>query len=203
MFDIYISTKQREAKLERCVKAIFANTYKNWRLVIRYNILDEIIIQNSNREVKNMQGDWFLGLSDDTELLPDCLERLDEIARVTFPDTDGVIGLNQINIPDAPQGAIPCTGRKFAERFPNMQIQCPDYMYWNAEKEFEKYARSIGKFIWCSEARLNHYHPSVMPKEMDETHRELRQRTTACDMDVYEKRNAAGLLWGKDFKCLS
>jgi glycosyltransferase involved in cell wall biosynthesis len=200
--NLYISTLNREEKLKRCINSILANDYKDWRLVIRSNVRRENLLINANKELAGMDGEWFLGLSDDMELHPDCLSKLIEVAQKIFPDTDGAIGICQVNIPDAPESALIAVGRKFLERFPNKKLVCEDYHYF-ADREQFLYMQEVGKFFYTKEVKVNHYHPSFYPGEMDATHRELREGDPdKKDAEIYDARRAKGWLWGRDFNRL-
>jgi hypothetical protein len=151
-----------------------------------------------------MVGDFAILLCDDTELYRDCLDQINRCAETLFPDTDGVIGLNQVNIKGGEgtsESAMVAVGRKFIERFGDHPLLCPDYQAFGADTELGKYAQSVGKFKFCEDAKLMHYHPSYFPNEMDETHNALRKNGEVHrDNKLYSRRvHSMKLLWGRDF----
>lgn len=208
MFDIYITTFGREKKLQRCVNSILANDFKDWRLVINYDIKHEFVFKVWSRELRTMQHPWTLCICDDVELYPDCLSILARKCEELFPDTDGLIGFNQANIPPDKEGysksAQAIVGRKFVERFGDHPVYCPDYRSFGADAELGHFARLIDKFYWCEEAKLTHYHPAHCPEEIDETHHIVRAgNIVQIDNDKYQQRVVKlGWTWGKDFNRL-
>jgi glycosyltransferase involved in cell wall biosynthesis len=202
-FDILIPTFQRRDKLLRCLNAIYNNTYKRWNISIQYDVDNKFAFNYWNEQCLRGTGDWVICLSDDTELHPDCLEKIIEIANEKYPDTDGFIGINQENIQDghgASKSAQPCMGRKFLERFGNRGPFCHDYIGFFADTEIGDFARSINKFTWGESAKLTHYHPGHFISEIDFAHHNLRQNDRiGFDKEMYKRRRELGYLWGRDF----
>jgi hypothetical protein len=117
-----------------------------------------------------------------------------------FPDLDGIIGLNQENLPikDTVKTAFGAIGQQFAARFPNKQVFCPEYKRFYLDKELEEYANKIDKLYWCKEAMLIHLHPAYDKKWEDFTHHSVRQHLKE-DRLTYMKRRDNNLLWGDTF----
>jgi glycosyltransferase involved in cell wall biosynthesis len=202
-FDILISTFNRQKKLERCLHSIFNNTYKRWNIAIQYDVDNKFAFSFWNYQYPRGTGDWIICLSDDTELYPDCLEKLALRAEKHFPDTNGFIGINQVNIKDGDgfsESAQPCLGRKFLERFNGKEIFCPDYLGFGGDAELGFLGKTLKRFVWCEEAKLYHYHPCHHPEEMDDTHNVLRKgNRVTVDNAMYKRRRELGYLWGQDF----
>ena len=93
-------------------------------------------------------------------------------------------------------------GRKFAERYSNRQCFCPDYVSFYADSEVGDYAEKINKFYYCEEAKLIHYHPAFYKNEVDEAHRQVRDKEANLDKVINAERKKLGLLWGKSFKLI-
>ena len=197
--NIFISTLNREEKLKRCINSILVNTHKDWDLKIISNIRRENILVNANNFLAQADGDWHLGLSDDMELMPDTLSKLAEVGQKAFPDTDGAIGINQVNIANAPESGLIVIGRKFANRFPGRRVICEDYEYFSDREQY-LYMLLVGKFLYSPDVPVWHYHPAFYPEEMDATHIELRKDNPGeKDLEMFNVRQAKGWLWGRDF----
>jgi hypothetical protein len=208
MFDIYIPTYKREAKLMRCMDSIVNQDFKAVRIVVKYDTQREYVFRMWDRELRTMFYDWAILICDDVEFLPGCFSKLAEVCNKKFPDTDGIVGYNQINIPPDADGfsksAQIAIGRKFVERFGEHRVHCPDYRSFGADAELGHFADSVRKFYFCEEAQMIHHHPAHCPGEMDETHVVMRAGDTVqVDNDKYQQRVVQrGWTWGKDFLCL-
>ena len=115
-----------------------------------------------------------------------------------FRDTDGVIGLNQYQEgkPKGRKYAFCLIGRKFANRYPDLKIYCPDYIHYNSDRELGFHAQTIRKFCFFPAARIAHIR--------------IPDRTTKLglvvydrDKKVYRERQARKILWGLSFKLIS
>ena len=73
--------------------------------------------------------DGLIYLNDDVLLYEDTLDELFKTYQKYFPDFDGVMGINQINLPKEKtiKTAFGVIGREYSHRFPNKQIFCPDF----------------------------------------------------------------------------
>lgn len=74
---------------------------------------------------------------------------------------------------------------------------CEEYYCLYLDEELMKYAQSIGKFIYNTEAKLEHYHPVFTGEKPDETHVHNR-RYKQEDIKTYNYRKANNLLWGRN-----
>lgn len=143
---------------------------------------------------------------DDVELYPNYLEELVKSMQTNFPDLDGVIGAKQI-CPGRDDykfkwfGQV-LIGRKFIERYKdvNFKVCCPFYKHFFQDEEMWIYANSLGKFVNCETAVLNHYHPAFRPEEMDETHNIIRDEIKRHDQVVHEMRKNKNLVWGQTWQ---
>lgn len=156
-----------------------------------------------NKHLSKMVADAMFYVCDDIEFAPDCIMAAVKVFTKEFPDTDGVLGLNQSNIAKNKEGfsrsAMGMIGRKFAERFPDKCCFCPDYTSFHADAELGMFARSIGKFVYCDDAKVIHYHPTYYKELEDETHRIVREYKDV-DKEIWSLRQKKGLLWGQSFE---
>ncbi len=231
-FTIVIPTYKRDKKLRRCIDSILKQTHQDFDIYIVFDnndeetyisIMDEYY-ENNKISVTLMEeqlfspGIWnwytrnhfdkiqdgILWLCDDTELYPDCLEKLSEFYEKHFPNKDGVVGLHQ-EVPGFPN-ATPtqygqCVlGKEYIKQFPNYEVCCPDYTFWYQDQENYLYAKSIGKFEFCEDARIKHYHPCRIKSEKDETHTLSRGEVKRNDDVIYKKRQEQRLIWGQTWE---
>ena len=165
---------------------------------------DDTIFKDDDNIFKNNESDHLdKYLNDDIEIFDDTLSVILQEFEHNFPDTDGVLGINQVNIHDIHKvdAAFGVIGRKYAERFPDKKVWAPCYNRFFCDFELWQYAKSIGKFVFCRQAQLNHYHPSLNRDWEDSTHNEVRKYLRQ-DKLTFQKRQAAGLLWGKTYELL-
>jgi len=236
-FSIVIPTYKRVAKLNRCIESILkqthqdfniypmcdnndmeswqiiTDTYRNHKQVLPFIVLDHQYVKGCwnlftrDQDTFDLIKDAMVWIVDDTELLPDCLEKLNTTFLKNFPDGDGMVGISQlypllqaeVHWKENGQCAI---GKCFIERFPQRQVCCPDYIHFYQDEEVLEYARSINKFA-LSDAQLIHYHPSFYSAEMDETHKIPRDDIKAKDTNVYHKRKRLGYTWGKSWRLVN
>jgi len=152
--------------------------------------------------------DGFVYLCDDIELDPDCLSNLFAVFKEKFPDTDGLIGICQKNIPRDKEGysasAMGLIGRRFARRYPDMKCFCPDYSSFHADAELQLYARKLNKFHYAENARLTHYHPAYFSEMKDDAHEYVRiPEVVKKDRETWNIRRKKGLLWGESFELIN
>ncbi len=202
LIEIVTPTLNREEKLKRLVGSVVRTTHPKVQMMILPDKDGSGWIRTVNRYLLNVTADIVLVAGDDIELREGCLEAIDVCFARYFPDLDGVVGINQCNLPGASKGGLLAIGGKFLERYPGNMCFCPEYKHLGADREVYEYAESIGKFHFCEEARANHFHPAFFPQEADETHR-VSNRLKAGDPAIKAKRKAAGYLWGKDFNLLN
>lgn len=183
--------------------------------------LAEVMVQPEHRfvigawnrfwdEYKDKEFEGMLGLCDDVELHPDSLQKAIECFRTNYPDTDGVVGFKQecTGRPDYTFKWFGQTiiGKKFASRYPNFQVHCPDYKHFYQDEEMYVFAESMKKFTCCPEALLIHYHPGFVEKELDETHDIIRKSKVSPknrDITTFNLRHSKNLLWGQSFELVN
>jgi len=156
-----------------------------------------------NSYLLNMKADAMMYLSDDVEFFQDTLENAITEYEKHFPNFDGVLGLNQVNIPDsqALQSAFGIIGKNFINYFSNKQVWCPSYYRFYGDRELWLFAKSINKFKFCEEAKIFNNHPAFTG-EIDYTHKEVRKYLRQ-DRIMYEKRQSKNLIWGKTFELIN
>jgi hypothetical protein len=232
LFDVVIPTYYRQEKLEKCLTSIQASVgvrdeirvfvYCDNGYRLGHGFKERITTDQSFKViVEGMAGqnkafgiwnahyfgwspDGMFYVCDDVELEPDCLATAITIFKDRFPDTDGVVGLNQQNIPAGQEGfsqsAMGLIGMGFSRRYPGGRCFCPDYSSFHADAELGLFARECGRFVFAGDARLTHHHPAH-GGEADETHAVVRvPAVVQKDRDVWNNRQAAGYLWGRNFK---
>jgi hypothetical protein len=157
-----------------------------------------------NDHLRYMQSDALMYLNDDVILEKDCILNVIGEMREKYPNLDGVIGLNQINISSkqAVKAAFGLIGKFFVDLFPLKQVFCPEYFRFYIDTELEKYATSISKFTFSESSKLIHLHPSFGSSQKDETHTYVRQWLKK-DQEIYKERVKRGYLWGKNFNLVS
>jgi len=209
-YELLIWADNFDTETERIIRETYANDSLNKKLEIRWMNFQAFQIGIWNRFYSEY-NDWdgaFL-LCDDVELLPNCLENAVDCWVTNFPDGDGIIGLTQV-YPNHPEvrwceaGQI-LIGKKFIERFKdvNYKVHCPDYRFFQQDRELEKFSKSLNKFKLCYTARLIHYHPCKYSDEMDETHKIPRQEIREIDKKTAKLREDKGLIWGNSFELIN
>ena len=224
--EIIIPSKNRKQKLVECINSILLNNIIDLKiniylsLVEEYNYfcdlfhnIDEISInlldtykvpEFWNMCLNHMTSDIMVYINDDVLFYQNTLENIIKYYKLYFPNYDGLMGLNQSNLKsttnvDAAFGII---GKNFKKYFRNGTVWCNDYHRFFADKELELYAKSINKFVYSRECEIIHQHPSINKNWEDETHLDVR-KYLARDRETFKKRQALGLLWGKDYKLIN
>jgi len=224
--DIVIPSKGRKEKLDNCLNSIFLSAKQEINIYLYFSIEEEfddyqkqfdgisnihVILLDSyrvpdfwNGHIENSTSDAMCYLNDDVILFEDTIEMIVKEFEENFPDYDGIVGLNQLNLNDfkTVDGAFGVIGIKYAERFPAKQVWCPDYNRFFADFELWQFAQSIGKFVFSHRAQINHMHPITNRQLADATHADVRQ-WLAVDRKINQLRKNRDLLWGRDFKLLS
>ncbi len=223
--DIAIPTLHRPEKLTVCVESILNGRYPNVRVHILWSDFNEmprygkqfrhdarVVTQQTdyskvstcwNNFVKQSDADLILFLCDDCALDIDCLVNASDALYKHFPDGDGLIGLNVTNYPPSWPEAITqygfrLVGKKFHERFPEGQAYCPEYYRFYVDTEMGMYSKLVGKFAFCEDARMKHFHPNAPGGTLDDTHYANRGEKQKWDIEIWKARQAKGYLWGKD-----
>jgi hypothetical protein len=123
----------------------------------------------NNRHFAKSDAAGVICLNDDMVLEPNALENLIEDFEKLFPDTDGIVGMNQINIPNGSKCAAWIIGQKYLQRFDNKQAGFSGYKgrYWDSELMYV--ARQAGKFYWSERSKLLHLRPQDQAMERQES----------------------------------
>lgn len=151
-----------------------------------------------NTHIEGMTADALCYLTDDVELHEMCLvEGWNHLQNLDF---DGVVGFNVENSLDGQpcKAAFGMVGKKFAGRFPDCQVFCPEYWCFYLDVELEEYASSLGRFFFAQQARMSHFHPEFEGGEPDECHKHHRRNKTK-DIILHSVRREEKLLWGREF----
>jgi glycosyltransferase involved in cell wall biosynthesis len=224
--DICIPTLNRIEKLKNCIQSIL-NSKKDYDIKIKLYFSDiedlsKILkIYQGNKDVichsiykynvpnfwnnllKNLSSDALCYINDDVLFYEDTIEKIFKYYSEQFSDNDGIMGLYQSNLPDGDglQGAFGVIGTKYAFRFPEREVFCPDYFRFYADWELQKYAEKIGKFYFNKEVKIQHLHPSFNKELLDSTHIKVRQYLPD-DKRTWKKRQSLGLLWGESHELI-
>lgn len=226
--DIVIPSKNRTDKLTNCINSIFhsakdipinlhlyfsikeefdywVNMFSGSKLPITLHLLSDYRVPDFwNSHLQRMNSDAMMYGNDDILLFEDCIPTAIKAFQEKFPDNDGVLGLRQSNLPSdqAVEGAFGIIGSKYADRFPSRQVFCPDYDRFYGDFEVWIFAKSLGKFCFCSIAEIEHLHPAFDRKQEDETHHDVRKWLPG-DKKTNLIRKELGYLWGKDYKLVN
>ena len=87
-------------------------------------------------------------------------------------------------------------GDKFRRRLPYGQIFYPGYKHFGADLELGYLAKKTGRFYFCEQAGVKHYHPTasrLCPE--DQTHIHAR-RFLKADIELLNDRLQKGICWG-------
>jgi hypothetical protein len=228
LLDIVIPSKWRRNKLDNCLNSLFksihdedVNIYLYFSVKEEYDIyyaifkdipnIKPVLLETEyrvptfwNTHLQKMTADGLVYLNDDIEVFEDTIDKIKLEFYRYFPDYDGVIGLNQLNLNEFQkvEGAFGVIGRKYAERFPNKQVFCLDYYRFWGDFELMQHAKEIHKFHFSTEAQLIHNHPCTNRKFQDATHEDVRKYISK-DKEIFNKRKEKGLLWGRTWDLIN
>jgi GT2 family glycosyltransferase len=93
---------------------------------------------------------------------------------------------------DKSQYSYMLVGKKFFDQRLGRKLFYPEYRHFFADTELGEYAKSIGRFMFCEEAQITHYHPST-GAQADATHTEGRCEKWEHDHYLYLKRKSEWL----------
>ena len=224
--DIVIPSLHRRQKLDTCLNSIFkadgldnatihlylsdADEYQHYwsyfdflKDKMKVTLLPAYRVPDFwNGHLKTMTADAMMCCNDDCEFHKDTITSILREFPARYPDNDGILAVEQSNAIDnqGMEGAFPVIGTKFADRFPERQVWCPDYNRLWADNELMDYARSINKFYFSRACKIVHWHPAF-GGQLDQTHLAVREFRDA-DRKIYRMRNTRQLLWGRTFERL-
>lgn len=133
---------------------------------------------------------------DDLVFEKDCLLNAFQCMEANYPDHFGMVGIRQDSNRPWMVGAYALIGHKFINHFPKRYLQCPDYHRIFVDVEIRDFAANQGVFIHCHESAVWHEQTD------DDTHQKSLWMEDA-DCQTNAKRQAAGLLWGRDFELIN
>lgn len=229
MILVGIATYKRPLKLLRLIESLQNQTYKDFQIAVAFDNDDTesfrisgivrmgvpLVSVHMNSKQEFVIGNWnwmhnyhfgkydaHLMLCDDVELDPQCLEQTIGTMNTCFPDGDGVVGILQEYpgnrlVKYEPAGQV-LIGKKFLEKFlPEHDVCCTNYAHWYQDQELRLFA---GDKFKIGPGKLLHHHPLYERSEMDETHRESRGPVWQKDKQIFQKRQAKGLVWGNNWE---
>jgi len=197
-FDVVIPTLNRKDKLALCKESIRKQTFQDFSLYVYEDINHEKAPRIWNRHLRCNPSRSIVFLCDDIELDRECFQRLLEVEDLD----EKLVGFKQRNLATSCKAAMGFVGTKFADRFINRQVWCPDYDNMNVDGELIESAEHFGAFVFADKCTLVHHHPVSDTKYFDETHNITREHA-AEDMLTRHERKKRGYVWGKDFRRLN
>ncbi len=209
-FDIHIYCDNNDKETFNYFADSPLNTWTQYGAIKQITVNDkqEFVIGSWNKFFTQYhnQYDAVAWIVDDVELHPTYIEELVKSMQTNFPDLDGVVGAKQ-ECPGRPDYTFKwygqcLIGRKFIERYKEVDyaVCCPYYKHFYQDEEMWMFANSLGKFVNCETAILNHYHPAFVPEEMDATHPIVRGQVKKNDDAVYRMRREKNLVWGQTWQ---
>ena len=147
-----------------------------------------------------MASDTMAYLNDDVLLYEDTITELFKTYQKHFPDFDGVMGINQSNLPKEKtiESAFGVIGIKYTNRFPKRQVFPIEYSRFHGDEEVYLYAKSINKFHFAENVKIEHLHPDYS-KNKDNTHKEVRKYKEKDNL-IFNLRQNKKLLWGQSWE---
>ena len=146
-----------------------------------------------NKMVKELNSECFAYASDDLIFPSDCLHCALHTMRRRFPDGDGVVTLGKKN-----RCAFGLFGSKFADRFPDRQIFCPDYFHYGGDSELYRTLMSLNRFAYPPKRDSQVQHSRLK----DGSWIMARKKRTK-DLAMYKLRAEKGFSWGIDFNLIT
>lgn len=211
-FDIVIPTFNRLEKLVTCLNSIpktnnihiwvyFDNNDKTYHTFpINEKHITKVLMPKKyqafgiwNYHAQKCISDIMVYLCDDTSLYLDTLLNVEKHFIELFPDTDGVVTFNQVNIKGT-NSAMGCIGKKFMNRYPGYQLFNPNYVSFYADTDLGNYAKKLGKFYYGLDCRIEHFHP-VSGVKPDSTHHIIRGKDKEIDIKINKIRTERQMLW--------
>jgi hypothetical protein len=194
---VMIVTKGRRDKIKKCVESIdypckisiVADSFSDVpeSVMVKKNVTTYVDKKMTPVAGQNMlaslSSGHLLPTSDDVEYLPGSIASAINTLKTKFRFF-GVVGFNQVNIPDGSKYAFTLIGRPYYSKF---GLYHPDYMHFYADTELGETAIRGGYFIWDENAKLIHHHPAITGV-VDETHKNKRGEKLSHDSGLYQRR---------------
>jgi len=208
-------SSERIPMLIKAVESIQAGSYKNVHPVIvvdgnpgicetlNKQLHNVSVISNRkrkdwvfsvNRVLKEFDSEYYIYASDDLFFPFACIEYAMIKMRQRFPDGDGIIGIGKKD-----KCAFGLFGRKFADRFPDQQVFCPDYVHYASDSELMRTISKLRKFDYLRHRPSSVAHPRIIHDETKRMAETMRVR----DQAIFSQRGEMGLIWGIDFKLIA
>ena len=217
--DIIIPTRNRWAKLQRCLRSIPQEVPQvELNIIIicdgddvtARRLLDDtngflgriIYVRDHSGSVycRNLMTqcaeDAVLYATDDIEFRPDAIEMAIRSMTKHFPDGDGIIGFNQGDEHSFSAAGVGLLGQKFLQRYPQRKLFFPKYFHFSCQ-EIERLGNNLSRLHLEKEAKLVHYHPSFNHNEIDQTHKEARFYRKK-DLTISNERRRTHEIWGAE-----
>jgi hypothetical protein len=193
-----IPSLHRPMALARCIASI-SEQKPECDCRILFNNKTQNVVKVFNDFYNSSDADVVVCVTDDCKIKDGFIDAVEDAFRTHFSDFDGMLGLNQCNLPSAPEFGMWALGKTFLDRFPYRAAMCPDYDHFYPDQEMYEYAKSIGRFHFCEGARVHHYHPDAAGGDAkDETHN-ISRKNKHIDHETFIQRKKDGLLWGDSF----
>ena len=193
LIQILIPTRNRPDSLKRCIESIDIGSYI---YICTTNILKDLpkstsanidwyeeypnksVIECQNFMAADMCGHK-LPIADDVEFDKGSIRKALDILE------DGVVGFNVTNMTSTDTSFM-----LISEQYYNKYgLFFPEYKHFFADTEYGEQAKARGKFKFCKEATMKHYHPCSGAK-IDETYKHARRDGIwQHDYELYKKRN--------------
>lgn len=210
LITITIPTTGRPDKLSQCLKSIdYKDTFIRIGAVSIEDVnlsdvseMDNVSIIFNSSSIVEMQNDLafaspdashILAASDDIEFLPGAIRTAKECLLKVFPDGDGCVGLNIVNMEEKDRSpyAFMLVGAKFFNERLHRELFYPRYKHFYADTELGLYACSLGRFVFCYDARVIHHHPAT-GAPADKTHLYNRTGKWEHDNKLFNERRCNG-----------
>jgi len=220
--DLFLGSYKRPDRLRAMIESVLASGYPARVCVAAGDpgtietcaaypgLVDCIYSTDVNRRVgctaplnlvsKTLVRHHALFCTDDCLFRPDTLDIAVQTLLTRFPDSDGVVGLAQDNIPGAYPLAFPLMGRAFLDRFTpagsGRDLFFPGYFHLLNDAELGVTITCLGNWVFEPRAVISHFHPDG-GGEADAT---FKRGFTHQDRDfpLWCRRRASGAVWGID-----
>ena len=146
-----------------------------------------------NKMLLEVKSEYYIYASDDLIFPRDCISSAMKAMLNNFPDGDGVISIGKKN-----RCAFGLMGSKFADRFPDRQVFCPDYFHYGGDSELWRTVQALECFAYAPERESQVKHSRLK----DECWR-LARKKRGADLLMFRIREERGLSWGVDFALLN
>ena len=200
--DFCCPSLNRVSELKRLIDSLYMQTATvSFQCVLRH--VPHSIYEAYNAMIQYSNHDIVIAGSDSIQPTINCIQKLKEAFKKHFPQGDGVIGLNVVDLPDHPvdnQYKYLAIGRKFLERFGGTCGPfCPDYFHFFGTTELGMFANKLGKFHFAEDVKLDLFSPLNNTTWIDSTHKDGRSKLRE-DRLMWKRRQEHGLLWGESFE---